>query len=270
MPVSYPKSVLLWPQGTPGALGDSPEDKPYLLPFLLPPSAAPHACVVVCPGGGYERRAPHEADPIALWLNAAGFSALVLHYRVAPYRHPQPLKDAQRAIRLARVNAADWNIDPDRIAILGFSAGGHLAASTAVLWDRGDPSSPDFPARQSSRPDALVACYPVITFGKERHNGSMVALLGRKPDKELRKLLSLQNGVTPETPPAFLWHTADDAGVPVANSLLFATALGRCKVPFELHVFPHGRHGLGLAEGDSVVGTWPGLCASWLRRTLKA
>lgn len=262
--------VLLWPRGAPGALGDSPEDRPNLVPFLLPPdpSGRPRACVIVCPGGGYVRRAPHEADPVALMLNAAGISALVLHYRVAPYRHPQPLYDAQRAIRIARSSAGSWNIDPARIAVLGFSAGGHLAASSAVLWDRGDPAASDPISRQSCRPDALVACYPVITFGPERHQGTMASLIGENPDEELRKSLCLETRVTPQTPPSFLWHTADDAGVPVANSLLFSSALARNNVPFELHVYPHGRHGLGLAAEDPVIGTWPGLCTAWLLRTL--
>jgi len=255
--------VLLWSAGAPGAQGDGPEDKPCLTPYLLR-GDGPFACIVVCPGGGYEGRAPHEGAPVAEWLNRIGVSAVVLDYRVTPYRHPFPLGDAQRAIRTVRAHAAEWRIDPNRVGILGFSAGGHLAGAAALLG-AGQTDAADAVDRQPGRPDAVVLGYPVITFGDKRHDGSMVNLIGRNPDETLRHRLSLENSVTRETPPVFLWATSDDEAVPVENSLLFAEALRRSGVPFALHIFPHGRHGLGLAREDPVVGTWTTLCADWLR-----
>ncbi|HOX08213.1 MAG TPA: alpha/beta hydrolase [Planctomycetota bacterium] len=262
-PAPGSEPVLLWPDGAPGALGDGQEDRPRLVPHLLP-GGAPRSAVVVCPGGGYSMRAAHEGDPIAAWLNSLGISALVLHYRVRPYRHPVPLADAQRAIRLVRHRAADWHLDPGRVGILGFSAGGHLACSAATIFDRGRPDAPDPVDRQSSRPDLLVACYPVISFGEHRHDGSMKCLLGDPPDEELRAFLSLENRVTAETPPAFLWHTAEDQAVPVMNSLLFAGALAEHRVPFALRIFTRGRHGLGLGSAGSEAATWPAQCARWM------
>jgi acetyl esterase/lipase len=243
----------------------SPDDvAPRLTPFLLN-GPEPTGAVIVCPGGGYARRAPHEGAPVAEWLNSLGIAAFVLDYRVAPHRHPLPLGDAQRAIRTVRQRAEEWAIRPDRIGILGFSAGGHVAASAGTHFGGGKPQAADPIERQSCRPDALVLCYAVLTFGEFRHEGSMVNLLGEEPPEELRNLLSNELQVTSDTPPTFLWHTGDDAGVPVENSLLFAGALRRNGVPFALHVFPHGRHGLGLATDDPVVGAWPALCGQWLR-----
>jgi acetyl esterase/lipase len=252
-------SLPLWPDQRP-----SPDDvAPRLTPFLLDGLEMTGA-VIVCPGGGYARRAPHEGEPVARWLNTLGIAAFVLDYRVAPHRHPTPLGDAQRAIRLVRSRAVDWRIRHDRIAILGFSAGGHLASSAGTHFDAGTPQAADLVERQSCRPDALVLCYPVITFGEHRHEGSMTNLLGPDPDAELRSFMSSELQVTADTPPTFIWHTGDDAAVPVENALLFASALRRHGVPFALHVFPHGRHGLGLASDDPVVGAWTGLCGRWL------
>jgi acetyl esterase/lipase len=256
--------LFLWPEGAPGARGTAAEDTPRLTPFLVE-AAAPVASVIVCPGGGYGGRAAHEGAPIARWLNTLGIAGFVLDYRVAPYRHPTPLGDAQRAIRLVRAAAARFGVDPARVGILGFSAGGHLATSAATLFDAGQPDAPDPIDRQSSRPDALIACYPVISFGEFGHRGSMHNLLGENPPEALRHALSLETRVTPETPPTFLWHTSDDGGVPVENSLLFALALRAHGVPFALHSFPHGRHGLGLAAGEPQVEAWPTLCGAWLR-----
>ncbi len=258
-------SVMLWPDGAPGALGQSREDQPRLTPYLVA-SPRPAAAMVICPGGGYALRAPHEGEPVARWLNGLGVSAFVLDYRVAPYRHPYPLLDAQRAIRLVRHRAREWGVDPGRVGILGFSAGGHLASTVGTHYDAGDPDAPDPVDRQSCRPDLLVLCYPVISFGPHRHSGSMKNLIGDDPPAELRELLSNELHVTADTPPTFLWHTADDAGVPVANSLLFAEALSRHGVPFALHIFPSGRHGLGLATEHPEVSAWTSLCACWLAR----
>ncbi|OXM85306.1 alpha/beta hydrolase [Paenibacillus rigui] len=258
-------SLLLWPNGTPNALGNAQEDMPTLVPYLVQ-SSEPAAAVIVCPGGGYVRRANHEGEPVALWLNSLGISAFVVHYRVAPYKHPNPLMDAQRAIRTVRNQARQWNVDPGRVGILGFSAGGHLASSAGVHFDQGRPDAEDPIERESSRPDLLVLCYPVISFGPDAHKGSQVNLLGEEADTSLLELMSTERQVTEETPPAFLWHTADDASVPVENSILFASALSRNKVPFELHVFESGRHGLGLAEDLPEVRAWTDVCANWLKK----
>lgn len=258
--------VPLWEGDVPGLQrGDAP---PYLEPYaLLEPTGAPKGAIVVCPGGGYARRAEHEGRPVAQWLNSLGLHAFVLHYRVAPYRHPYPLLDAQRAVRLVRARAAEWAIDPDRIGVLGFSAGGHLAATLATHWDRGDGAASDPVERQSCRPDLAILCYPVISFAAPyRHLGSVKNLLGEAPSEALLHELSNETQVNSETPPAFLWHTADDGGVSVEHSLAFAQALSRHRVPFALHVFPHGRHGLGLAPDDPEVGRWTQLCAAWLRQ----
>jgi acetyl esterase/lipase len=252
-------SLPLWPQRQ----SSSGDETPRLTPFLLPSGGATGA-VIVCPGGGYRGRAAHEGAPVARWLNALGIAAFVLDYRVAPNRHPIPLGDAQRAIRMVRHNADVWGIRPDRIGILGFSAGGHLAATAGTHFDSGNAQAEDPIERQSSRPDALVLCYAVITFGEFRHDGSMTNLLGPEPPDDLRQLLSNELQVTSDTPPTFLWHTGDDAGVPVENALLFAAALRRNGVSFALHIFPHGRHGLGLAPDDPIVGAWPALCGQWL------
>jgi len=261
-------SIPLWPDGAPNALGDTPEDRPRLTPFL-PDGVHPTAAVVVCPGGGYHKRAPHEGGVVAQWLVSLGIAGLVLDYRVAPYRHPIPLGDAQRAIRLVRAMADTWRIDPERVGILGFSAGGHCAASAATTFDHGDSNAKDPVDRQSSRPDALIGCYPVITFTEPHgHQGSMENLLGvtaEHIDERLRLDVSLETQVTCETPPTFLWHTASDPGVPVEHSLMFAAALSSCGVSFALHVFPAGGHGLGLAEDHPIVRRWTDICRTWLR-----
>ena len=260
-------TVLLWPDGAPGAMGDAVADKPDLT-LYVPEGDGPFSCVVICPGGGYGAKAAHEGEPIALWLNSIGIAGAVVQYRVSPYRYPVPADDARRAIRLLRAKAGDWSIDPKHIGILGFSAGGHCATTAATIFAASNLNADDPVDRESSRPDALIACYPVISFGEKRHDGSMRNLLKDKDgqvDPAMQDYLSLENRVTPETPPTFLWHTADDGGVPVENSLLFATALRINKVPFALHVFPHGPHGLGLASNNPSVGQWPSLCGNWLK-----
>jgi len=258
--------ILLWPGGAPGALGAGPEDCPNLVPYPVR-AAEPAPAIVICPGGGYTRRAPHEGEPIALWLNTLGIAAYVLTYRVSPYRHPHPLMDAQRAIRYLRHHAERLHLHPEKIGVLGFSAGGHLAASAANLWDYGDKATGDPVDNTNSKPNLAVLCYPVITFGPHRHHGSLASLLGPEPTEETRHLLSMEEQVTALTPPTFLWHTVDDAAVPVENSLMFAAALRRHRVSFEMHIYDKGRHGLGLAaEEDAHVGTWTQQCGQWLAR----
>ena len=252
--------IALWPPGdAPGQPASAGAQQ--LTPYL---PAAPRGAIVVCPGGGYGHLAAHEGEPVARWLAGLGIAAFVLTYRVAPHRHPAPLHDVQRALRLVRCRADDWGLAGAPVGVLGFSAGGHLAATAGTRFDDGDPLAADPVERCGCRPDALVLCYPVISFGEHRHEGSLTNLLGPDAPDELRRALSADERVTAETPPAFLWHTADDQSVPVAHSLLFAGALSRHGVPFELHVYPRGRHGLGLALDDPVVGSWTALCARWL------
>lgn len=241
------------------------EDVPSFTPYLLNHDK-PTPLIIVCPGGGYTHRAEHEGAPIAEWLNEIGIAAVVLHYRIAPYQHPTPIDDAKRAIRTVRHHATEWNIDPKRIGILGFSAGGHLAASTGMHYDKGIPDADDVIERQSSRPDLMVLCYPVISMGEFTHEGSKIALLGEDPADSLVDLMSIENHVKADTPPAFIWHTADDDAVPVENSLQLSSALSKNKIPHALHVFESGRHGLGLADELEDVSWWTSACEIWLRK----
>ncbi len=256
--------IELWPAGVPGVLGTGDEHCPAIEPYLLPGER--NAAVIVCPGGGYGMRADHEGGPVAEWLNSLGISAFVLRYRVAPYQYPSALRDAQRALQTVRMRADEYGIDPGRLGILGFSAGGHLASATSVLYGTGEEESSDPVERESSRPDFSILCYPVISMDPEvTHQGSKTNLLGEEPPEDLVHLLSSELQVTADTPPAFLWHTADDASVPVENSLRMAAALARHGVPFDLHVYTHGRHGLGLADEEPHTRNWTVACASWLK-----
>ena len=215
--------------------------------------------VVVAPGGGYVRKAPHEGPAYARMLKDAGISAFVLDYRVNPCHCMAPLADMQRAVRTVR------SLGYEKVAVMGSSAGGHLACTAAVRYDRGIPGSPDPIDHFSCRPDALISCYSVVSFGPFAHEGSRRALLGdRAEDPDLIDHFSAEKHVTPDTPPSFLWHTADDGSVPCENSLLLAGALSANRVPFELHIFPHGPHGLGLAAEYPDVSIWASLCVRWL------
>ena len=240
----------LWPGGAPGALGNSSNDIPTLTMYLPPAASASGAAIVVCPGGGYGGLASHEGQDYALYLNQHGVSAFVLRYRLGSqgYRHPRMLEDAQRAIRLVRARAGEWKIDPKHIGIMGSSAGGHLASTAVTHFDAGKPDATDAIERQSCRPDLGILCYAVISMGPNTHQGSKDNLLGKTPSPELVELLSNEKQVTKDTPPCFLWHTAEDKAVKVENSLDFAAALQRSGVPFDLHVYQKGRHGLGLAD----------------------
>jgi len=257
-------AIKLWPNGAPGAVGSAPEDIPTLTAFF-PSQRASGAAVIVCPGGGYTHLADHEGRPVAEWLNSIGITAFVLKYRIGPnYHHPAPLQDAARAIRLVRSRAAEWKIDPKRIGILGFSAGGHLASTIGTHFDSGQANASDPIDRTSSRPDLMVLIYPVITMGQFTHSGSRNQLIGTNPSADMVKLLSNEEQVTKETPPTFLVHTANDAAVPVENSLHFVEALRKAGVPFELHIYERGPHGFGLGVDDPILSTWPARCADWL------
>ena len=263
-----PRPELLWPSGAPGALGTQDDDQPSLTPYLVPAGHGTGTAVIVCPGGAYQHLAiDKEGYQVAEWLNSIGVAAFVLKYRLGPkYHHPIELGDAQRAIRTVRYKAAEYRVLPDRIGIMGFSAGGHLASTAGTHWnavnaDAGDPIN-----QVASRPDFLVLCYPVITFsGEYVHRGSMLSLLGDNPSPELVSGLSNELQVTPQTPPTFLFHTTTDTAVPVENGVLFYMALRKAGVPAEMHIYEHGPHGVGLAPTDEALSTWPARLADWLR-----
>ncbi|MFA4943258.1 MAG: alpha/beta hydrolase [Lentisphaeria bacterium] len=261
-------TLNLWPDGAEANRQLDPAQPAVRLELFQPAAAAttpgPHPALLVCPGGGYRNLAPHEARPVAELAVRHGLAAAVVYYRVAPWRFPAAYADVARAIRLLRANAAAWNLDPDRIALLGFSAGGHLAASVATRPELHAAPEDALAGRVSARPDRLVLAYPVISLEHEHHEGSAVNLLGPSPDAASRRRLSLEHHVDANTPPTFLFHTADDATVPVSNSLRFAAALARAKIHFALHVFPHGPHGVGLAGNHPALRRWPELLADWL------
>lgn len=255
-------TLNLWPGKAPGALGETPEDIPAVQVFL--PEKPTGASFVVCPGGGYGGRAGHEAGPIGEWLAKNGVTAFVLRYRVGPkgYHHPIEMTDASRAVRFVRHNAKDWNLDPQRIGIMGFSAGGHLASTVATHWDEGDKNATDPVDRASSRPDLQILIYPVITMGPTGHAGSRNNLFGkeRANDKELIELLSNEKHVNAKTPPAFLVHGIDDKAVPVSNSDDYAAALKKAGVAVEYIRPEKGPHGFGLKD------FWSNAAVEWLRK----
>ena len=262
-----PETVLLWPDGAPGAQGSSDADKPALTIFPLTGNHS-QAAVVVFPGGGYANLAmSYEGTDIAEWLNGLGIPAFVLRYRLGmKYHHPIELEDAQRSIRYVRAHAGDYGISPDKIGVWGFSAGGHLASSAGTHFDAGMAVSADPIDRQSSRPDFMILAYPVITMRDPYvHRGSREHLLGLDPSPALVDLMSNELHVTKDTPPAFLFHTSDDPVVPVQNSIEFYLAMRKAGVPVEMHIYEHGRHGVGLAKNDPELSTWPTLLANWLR-----
>ena len=269
--------IPLWPDGAPGAKGTDPAtDVPTVTVWLAPSETATGASVVVCPGGGYQGLADdHEGKQVAEWLNSVGVAAFVLKYRLGPrYHHPAMLQDAARAIRTVRAGASTWGLDPHRIAILGFSAGGHLASTAGTHFDAGKSDASDPIEQVSSRPDRLILVYPVITFMPPyRHSGSQRNLLGDNPSPKLVENLSNDRQVTKDTPPTFLAHTNADKGVAAENSIQFALALRKAGVPVELHLFERGQHGLGLGGGlpahkiapDEAFKAWPKLCETWLK-----
>ncbi len=264
---SPPTVVELWPDSPPGAKGSAPEDIPTLAIYLPAPEKAVGTAIVVCPGGGYRNLAmDHEGEQIARWFNSLGVAAFVLKYRLGPkYHHPVQRNDVLRAIRHVRHRAWRFGVEADRIGVIGFSAGGHLASTAATHFDEGDAGAKDPVERVSSRPDFAVLGYPVISFTTEyTHQGSRRNLLGDDPDPKLVHLLSNEKQVTAQTPPTFLFHTNEDAGVPAENSVLFYLALRKAGVPAELHIYERGPHGVGLAWSDRVLGSWTDRLADWL------
>ena len=252
------ETIALWPGEAPYTAESPSQRQPSLMPYRVEGSKG---AVVVLPGGGYCMKADHEGGVIAEMINEAGVSAYVLDYRVKPCHYLAPLADAKRAIRTVRA------MGYEKVAILGFSAGGHLCCSAATLYDAGDPQAEDPLERLSSRPDGFIPCYAVVSFTAFRHQGSVDALLGdKKTDYALLRRFSAELNVTSDTPPAFIWHTAADQAVPVENSLRLAGALAAACVPFEMHIFPEGAHGLGLAKDLPVVAQWAKLCQGWLVR----
>jgi acetyl esterase/lipase len=260
--------VQLWPQGAPLARGEEEQDKPSLAVYLAPEAKAVGAAIVVCPGGGYSHLAKvHEGRDVAVALNGLGVSAFVLSYRVGPkYHHPCPLLDVQRALRTVRARAAEWSVDPARVGLMGFSAGGHLTSTAMTHFDDGRPDAEDPIERRGCRPDLGILIYPYIALDQPyTHQGAKKNLLGeRVDDAGLVEELSAQHRVTARTPPAFFVHTSEDKTVPPEHSLELYLALRRAQVPAELHIYERGAHGFGLAPKDPVLSTWPDRLASWL------
>lgn len=265
------KIIPLWADGAPGAKGNEDGDKPTLTIYLPEKEKATGAAVVICPGGGYGHLAmDHEGHQIAQWLNSFGVAGFILQYRHsrngAGYGHPAPLQDAQRAVRTVRARAKEWKVDPARIGIIGFSAGGHLASSAGTHFQNRYSDAKDSIDRVSCHPDFMILIYPVISFTELcTHKGSRKNLLGDNPRKELIENMSNERQVTPETPPTFLVHGNDDKVVPSENSVLFYLALQKANVPAEMHIYENGRHGFGLGKNSGPVSTWPARCQDWMR-----
>jgi acetyl esterase/lipase len=260
------RTIDLYSGAAPGALGHRAEDRPTIDVYL--PAANPtQTAVLVIPGGSYRVVvADYEGASPARWLLQRGVAAFVLHYRVAPYRYPVPIADAERAIRLLRSRATEFGFAPDHLGAWGFSAGGHITSILATLFDNGVPSSADAIEHASDRPDFVILAYPVISMKSGiAHPGSLHNLLGPVPDPALVALLSAEDHVTPMSPPAFVFTTDDDEVVPSKNSMLYVAACQQARVPVEFHMFEHGRHGVNLAENLPSLHLWPDLLESWMR-----
>lgn len=275
-PTPYPLvlgPIRLWDGDAPGALGQRPQDIPTLTPFRVAKEKRTGATILILPGGGYGNLAEHEGTGYAEWFNANGIDAYVLKYRLGSngYRHPTMLNDAARALRMVRAFARRDGLDPSRIGVIGSSAGGHLASTLATHFDAGQADASDAIDRESSRPDLAILCYPVISLGEYGHAGSRRNLLGDSPAAELVRSLSNELQVTRDTPPCFLWHTAEDKTVPVENSLMFAAALRRAGVPFALHIYENGAHGLGFGRPGKPAPPWADQLVHWFgeRKFLK-
>jgi len=267
-PLQDGQVIRLWRGQAPGALGTDDSDVPAITVYL-PRNVGPSTpAAIVCPGGSYRNLASnHEGRQVASFLNSLGMAAFVLRYRLGPrYHHPIELGDAQRAIRTVRAYAAEWKLDPTRIGIVGFSAGGHLAMTASTRFDAGRDAAEDPVDRANSRPDFAVLGYPVISMVEPwTHRGSRTNLLGESPDPELARSLSGEQAVTPQTPPTFIFQTNEDTTVPAENAVYYYLALRKASVPAEMHIFERGAHGLGLANDNPALSAWSSLLANWLR-----
>lgn len=264
--------IRLWSGEIPGALGTADKDIPILTCFRPDPETATGAAIIICPGGGYGHLAmDHEGKQIAECFNRIGVTAFVLRYRLPSdgYRHPVPLMDAQRAIRLVRSHAEDWKIDPAKIGIIGFSAGGHLASSAGTHFEK--PVVPegktDAVDAISCRPDYMVLVYPVISMQEGlTHGGSRNNLLGNEPSPELVELMSNEQQVTSLVPPTFLVHADDDQAVLPENSVRFYLACRKAEVPAELHLYLKGGHGFGMRPSAGPAAKWTESCEKWMQQ----
>ncbi len=264
----------LWPGLPAGSTLAGEGDVPKLI-ITKVQSQTPTAAVVILPGGGYGGHAiDHEGYQFAEWFHSMGVTSAICTYRLRGkgnagkgYGHPVPMIDAQRAIATLRARAKEWNIDPGRIGVIGFSAGGHLCSTVSTHFAEIDPAADDPVARVSSRPDFSILCYPVIAFGKPHtHKGSQRNLIGADPSAQLVMSLSNERQVSDQTPPTFLFHTVEDKVVPVRNSIDYFLACQEHGVAAEMHIFPKGRHGVGLARDLPGARQWPSLCQQWLKR----
>jgi len=273
-----PSVMPLWPEGVPGAktgLGPERNDKgstsnvsePTLTVFRPAVDRPNGTAVIIAPGGGYVMQATaREGEQYANWLSTLGVTSFVLKYRLAEFGHPAPLQDVLRAVRLVREHATELHVRPDRIGVMGSSAGGHLAASAGTLFDSPLGRTGAALDKVSARPDFLMLMYPVITMEEPAvHKGSRKALLGANPSAEAIQLMSLEKQVTSRTPPTLLIHTQEDQAVPVENSILFYQALTRAKVPAEMYLFEHGSHGMGMRAGLGTASMWPRRAEEWLK-----
>ena len=261
------KTLNVYPGAAPGALGHSAADHP-IIDIYLPASNPTHTAVLVIPGGGYHNVVDsYEGAAPAQWLVQHGVAAFVLHYRVAPYRYPAPIDDAERAMRVLRSRADEFGFASDHLGAWGFSAGGHVTSILATLFDNGSPASPDAIEHASDRPDFVILAYPVISMKTGITNpGSLHNLLSPVPDPALVALLSAEDHVTPMSPPAFVFTTNDDDVVPSQNSMLYVAACQRAGVPVEFHMFEHGHHGVGLAADIPALRFWTVLLESWMQQ----
>src|SRR5882757_7758795 len=253
------KTIHLWENGAPGTPATKPQDEPELY-VKLPTAPSTGTAVIILPGGGYGALAmTYEGLDVGDWFASFGVTAFVLKYRMhsTGHMHPIPMMDGQRAIRTVKARAAEWKIDPSRVGVLGFSAGGHLASTLGTHFDKGNAQSEDPIERVSSRPDFLILCYPVISLtAPTAHRGSIENLLGKTPDPKLLRSLSNETQVTSQTPPTFIFQTSEDKGVPAENCVSFYLALHKAGVPAEMHIFQTGRHGLGLAKDTPGTNKW--------------
>jgi acetyl esterase/lipase len=243
--------------------------KPTLVTYVLDGNKE-RGAVLICPGGGYRVNSERETEQIAMQFNAAGFHAFIVYYSCAPRRHPEPLLEVSRAMCIIRENAEEWKVNKDKIAVCGFSAGGHLAASLGVHFDKPYLFENLGITKGLNKPNALILSYPVISSGEFAHRDSFTNLLGADADSNLLHEMSLEHQINEKTPPTFIWHTFDDEVVPVENTLLFVQGLRKKNIPFELHIYPHGEHGLSLATEETNVSnphvaTWMELCIEWLK-----